>query len=119
MNQVAVLGDRDSVIGYRAIGMTVIELNEASEAVAAIEELIRQQYAVIFLTETVAEKNETYLKTLRERKLPAVIPIPSMEGSTGFGMRQIQESVRRAVGIDLFDREVEENDQNKAGKASD
>ena len=107
MNQVAVLGDRDSVIGYRAIGMTVVELGDASGAPAAISELIQKQYAVIFLTETIAEKNEDYLKTLRVNKLPAIIPIPSMEGSTGFGMRQIQESVRRAVGIDLFERDVE------------
>ena len=107
MYQVAVMGDRDSVIGYRAVGMTVVAIDNPADAVPAIEQLIQARYAVVFITETLAEKNETYLKTLRDRRLPAIIPIPSMQGSTGLGLRQIQESVRRAVGIDLFDREDE------------
>ncbi len=105
MYQVAVLGDRDSVIGYRAVGMTVVPLEETDDAVPVISQLVRDRYAVIFLTETIAQKYETYLKTLRDRRIPAIIPIPSMQGSTGLGLRQIRESLRRAVGIDLFERE--------------
>lgn len=105
MYQVAVLGDRDSVIGYRAVGMTVVALEESDDAVPVISQLVRDRYAVIFLTEPVAQKCAAYLKTLRDRRIPAIIPIPSMRGSTGLGLRQIRESVRRAVGIDLFEHE--------------
>ena len=107
MYQVAVMGDRDSMIGYRAVGMTVVAIEDPADAAPAIEQLIQARYAVIFITEALAETNEAYLKTLRNISLPAIIPIPSMQGSTGLGMRQIKESVRRAVGIDLFDRDDE------------
>lgn len=105
MYGVAVLGDRDSVIGYRALGMTVIDIDEPQDVISAIDELMADHYSVIFLTETLAEKNQDELKKYRDRGLPSIIPIPSMKGSTGFGMRQISESVRRAVGINLFDQE--------------
>ncbi len=111
MYQVAVVGDRDTVVGYRAIGMTVVALDDPAEAVPALEALIRNNVAVIFLTETIAEQHEAYLSDLRKQRLPAIIPIPSMEGSTGFGMKQIQEAVRRAVGIDLFEQEADREDE--------
>ncbi len=104
MYQVAVLGDRDSVMGYRALGMTVVVVDEPSKAANMIEQLIADHYAVIFLTEEVAEQNEAYLNQLRERRLPSIIPIPSLRGSTGLGIKRIEESVRSAVGVDLLEQ---------------
>jgi vacuolar-type H+-ATPase subunit F/Vma7 len=31
-----------------------------------------------------------------------VIPIPSIAGTTGLGMFQVRESVKKAVGMDIF-----------------
>ena len=59
MYQVAVLGDRDSVMGYRALGMTVVAVDDAAEAAQLIEQLADDHYAVIFLTEAIAEAKET------------------------------------------------------------
>ncbi|NLM76545.1 MAG: V-type ATP synthase subunit F [Ruminococcaceae bacterium] len=110
MYQVAVVGDHDSIMGYRALGMTVVAVDNAADAMPHIERLVDDHYAVIFLTEAVAEANTAYLKQLRERRLPAVIPIPSLHGSSGFGLKQVRDSVRRAVGIDLSSQ-AEETDQ--------
>ncbi|MEA4889461.1 MAG: V-type ATP synthase subunit F [Clostridiaceae bacterium] len=102
MYQVAVIGDRDSVIGFRALGMTVLETDDPADAANKIHQLVEQRYVVIFLTEKLAECNQEYLQLLRSQSLPAIIPIPSITGSTGLGMRQVRESVKRAVGMDLF-----------------
>jgi V/A-type H+/Na+-transporting ATPase subunit F len=109
MYGVAVLGDQDSVMGFRALGMTVIEIDEPKEVIPAIDQLMADRYSVVFLTEALAEHNQDDLRKYRDRALPSIIPIPSMKGSTGFGMRQIRESVRRAVGINLFDQEDSQN----------
>lgn len=105
MYEVAVIGDRDSVIGFRALGMTVLETNDPAAAEQMIRQLVQNRYAVIFITEILAEQNQGFLRTLRSQRLPAIIPIPSLTGSTGLGMRQVRESVRRAAGIDLLERE--------------
>lgn len=105
MNKVGVIGDRDSVIGFRALSMTVLEATDAAEAARHLHNLVDENFAVIFITENLAEGNNEYLKELRSRKLPAVIPIPSLTGTTGLGMRQVHESVRKAVGMDLLSRE--------------
>ncbi len=109
MYQVGVIGDRDSVMGYRALGMAVVEAKNPQEAADAVDELVNNHYAVIFLTEVLAEAIAQHLQQYRERRLPAIIPIPSIQGSTGYGLRQISESVRRAVGIDLFSHDDEQD----------
>lgn len=105
MNNVGVIGDRDSVIGFRALSMTVLEARDAEEAGHHLRNLVSENFAVIFITEALAEDNWEYLQSIRSQKLPAIIPIPSLTGSTGLGMRQVRESVRRAVGMDLLSQD--------------
>lgn len=102
MYQVGVIGDRDSIIGFKALGMTVVEADTAADAARQIRKMVDQNYAVIYITEALAEENHELLQELRDKRLPAVIPIPSIMGTTGLGMRQVSESVRKAVGIDIF-----------------
>lgn len=111
MYRIGVIGDRDSVIGFRAIGMSVFDTDLPEEAAGYLRQLVRENYAVIFITEKLAEENLELLRDLRSQKLPAVIPIPSITGSTGIGMKQVRESVRKAVGMDLFGSE-----DNKFGR---
>ena len=113
MYGVAIIGDRDSVIGFRALGMTVFEADDPDLAGEKLRQLVQQRYAVIYVTEILAEYHHEYLQSLRSQKLPAVIPIPSLTGSTGLGMRQVRESVRRAVGMDLIEREQDQTDQSE------
>lgn len=101
--QVGVIGDRDSIIGFKALGMTVMEAQTAEDAQKLIQFMVEQDFSVIYITEALAEGNLELIKDLRARRLPAIIPIPSITGSTGLGMRQVRESVRKAVGIDIFD----------------
>lgn len=105
MHKIGVIGDRDSIIGFRALSMTVLEAADAAEAGQHLKRLVQENFAVIFITEALAEGNQDYLKYLRSQRLPAVIPIPSLQGTTGLGMRQVHESVRRAVGINLLSQD--------------
>lgn len=105
MYKIGVIGDRDSVIGFKAIGMSVFDTELADQAAEYLRQMVRENYAVIFITEKLAEENLDLLRELRSQKLPSVIPIPSITGSTGIGMKQVRESVRKAVGMDIFGSE--------------
>ena len=108
MYKVGVIGDRDSIIGFRALGMTVLDVADSEQAAQVLRKLVDENYAVIFITEVLAQDNQDLLRELRSRKLPAVIPIPSLTGSTGLGMRQVHESVKKAVGMDIFAHDDED-----------
>lgn len=104
-NGVAVVGDKDSVLAFKATGLDVFPVASVAEAIEKIHALARH-YAVIFVTEKVYEDAETIIKRYQTRPYPVIVPIPSAEGNSGVGMRGIKANVEKAIGADiLFDKE--------------
>ena len=45
---------------------------------------------------------EEQIARYRSRTYPAIIPIPSSNGSTGYGIENIKKDVEKAVGTDIL-----------------
>ena len=102
---IAVVGDKDSVLAFKAIGLEVYPVDSAEEAEERVKKLART-HSVIFLTDRIAEKIEPLIARYKARPYPVVVPIPSAEGSSGFGMKGVRANVEKAIGADiLFERE--------------
>lgn len=100
-NKIAVVGDKDSVLAFRAIGVEVFAVNGFFEAREIVKKLARE-YAVIFLTEELAKELVTLTDRYKARAYPVILPIPSAAGSTGFGMDGIKKDVEKAIGADIL-----------------
>ena len=100
--KLAVIGDRDSVLAFKAIGADVYSAKNGFEAGDILKELSKGDTAVIFITEQLAAELEETLKKLKTRPYPAVIPIPSAAGSNGFGLSGVKKDVEKAVGVDIL-----------------
>lgn len=99
---IAVLGDRDSIYCYAALGMDTFPVSDPEEGRSTLEQLANRRYAVIYITEQLAEELEAELIRYRDQAIPAIIPIPGVTGGTGFGMKAVRQSVERAVGSDII-----------------
>lgn len=102
MYKVAVMGDRDSIYGFAALGLETFPVTEQAEAAKLLRKIAENDYAVIYITEALAEKLETELDFYREQRLPAIIPIPGVFGNTGKGIENVKKSVEQAVGSDII-----------------
>lgn len=100
--KVAVIGDKDSVAVFQAAGADVFTAANEFEAAEALRKLIKDEYAVVFVTEDVAVKISDRIEALKTRAYPVVIPIPSGSGSNGYGMRGIKKDVEKAIGADIL-----------------
>ncbi len=100
-NRVAVIGDKDSVLAFRALGVDVFDAKNPTEAGERLKRLARD-YSVIFITEDIAVEIADVLKRYKTRPYPAVIPIPSANGSNGFGMAGLSKDVEKAIGSDIL-----------------
>jgi len=108
MYKIAVLGDRDSIYGFAALGLDIFPVSvsdDTAEAGKKLKELAEGDYAVIYITEALAVKLESEIQHYRSERLPAIIPIPGVYGNTGIGMRMVKKSVEQAVGSDILFRE--------------
>ena len=106
MYKIGIIGERDSVLGFMALGFSVHEAAEPETAAKLLEKLVRSgEYAILFLTESLAAAMEEELSRYKDLPLPAVVSIPGQEGSTGYGMNNIRSAVERAVGADILFKE--------------
>jgi len=107
MYKIAVLGDRDSIYGYAALGLDTYPVKDTEEAAKILKKLAEGKYAVIYITESLQAVLETEIDRYATEPLPAIIPIPGVSGNTGKGMRSVKKSVERAVGSDIiFNNEI-------------
>lgn len=105
MHKIAVIGDKDSVLGFMAVGFTVRIADDETTAAAELHTLAADDYAVIYITERLAQKIEADILKYRDAPLPAIITIPGKDGKTGYGMASIKKSVEHAVGADILFKE--------------
>lgn len=101
MYKIAVVGDKESIFGFSAIGMDIYPAYEEDEIKSLIPRLIEENYAIIYITENVSIKAKKYLEKLQKNKIPAIITIPSNTGNLNYGENRIKEMVQKAVGIEI------------------
>lgn len=102
MYKIAVLGDRDSVLGFRALGLTVFPVEEDQQAQRTLHRLAREDYAVIYVTEQLAAAISADIDRYKDSITPAIILIPGKGGSLGLGSGALKKAVERAVGADIL-----------------
>jgi len=102
MYKVGVIGDRDSVLGFKAVGLSVFPCASADEARKTLHQIIKEHYAIIFITENFAKDMQEAMDQYKDRKLPAIVPIPGMDGNYGVGFEKLKKSVERAIGADIL-----------------
>ncbi len=106
MCKIAVVGDRDSILGFKALGISIFPVQERDEAARKLRQMAQQEYAIIFITEPMLTELATLIQDLNREVFPAIIPIPNNRGSTGAAMERLRQLVEKAVGVDiLFQKE--------------
>ncbi len=100
--KIAVVGDWESVMGFRALGLETCPASTPENAREEIRRLVHEDCAVIYLTETLAKALGDVLDKYKDELRPAIILIPGREGSLGIGRENIQRAIERAVGADIL-----------------
>jgi len=101
MNKIGVVGDLDSVIGFKSLGIDVFPA-AGGEVMKVINRLATGGYAIIFVTEQAAEAAAETIDRYKTSPFPAIIPIPGNRGTTGFGMKGIYDNVEKAIGANIL-----------------
>ncbi|MDR3121721.1 MAG: V-type ATP synthase subunit F, partial [Clostridiales bacterium] len=54
MYKIGVIGDKDSILGFKAVGFDVFPVGDAASAAHALREAAAGEYAVLYITEQAA-----------------------------------------------------------------
>lgn len=102
MYRIAVIGDRDSIYGFAALGLDIFPVENGEDASTKLKTLCTGEYAVIYITESLMGEYEKELMHYREQQIPAIIPIPGITGNNGMGIAAVKQFVEKAVGSDII-----------------
>lgn len=102
MYKIAVMGDMDSVLGFKALGLEVCPVSNPEAGRLALHRMAKDEYAIIYMTEQLASQLQPEIARYKEALTPAIILIPGKEGSLGIGMANVKTAVEQAVGADIL-----------------
>lgn len=102
MYKLAVLGDRESILGYKTLGFEVCPAENGDVGKRELKRLAENGTAIIYITEQLACRIEDEIAKYKDLPIPAIILVPGKEGSLGIGMKGVHSSVERAVGADIL-----------------
>lgn len=114
MFKIGIIGKRDEVLGFMALGFSVHEAATVEDAAKELHTMARsQEYGVIFVVEDYAIRLEDEIARYRNLPTTAIVSIPGPQGSTGYGMNNLRHSVERAVGADILFKNNEPTQSEK------
>lgn len=104
MLKIAVMGDRATVMGFKALGLEIFPVESAEEARGVFRRITRpgEDYAIIYVEEGIAKDLAAEIDKFKDTPTPAIILIPGREGPLGLGQSALKAAVERAVGSDIL-----------------
>ncbi|MBS6942072.1 MAG: V-type ATP synthase subunit F [Clostridiales bacterium] len=104
MPSVAVIGDRERVAGFAALGLDGYPAHTRAEAETALEKAQRAGCALILVTAEAARLVSERLDRLRQKEGPLVLILPD-EAKPGQADRALETVLRQAAGAGLWGEE--------------
>ena len=104
MYKIAVMGGRDTVMGFKALGLDTYPVSDDEEAKHVFSKITasEENYAVIYLEETLSKTLSDQISRFIDKVTPAIILIPGRDGSKGLGLTALHDAVIRAIGTDIL-----------------
>ncbi len=112
--QMGVVGEKDAVLAFRALGMEVVDTTTPAQVAAGVHQLVQSGIRVIFITEAAAKMGKETMSRYRSDPNVTIIPIPGTTGTDGFAIKQVRENVEKAIGADILFQQ-NNNESKKEG----
>lgn len=110
--KMAIIGDGDSVLAFTACGVKAFSVDSVENAENLIKKLAKE-YQIIFITDVIAKQIDEVIKRYTSATFPIILPLPSKDGSNGYGMEGVKRAMEKALGVDIL---FNEHNSDKDGE---
>ena len=103
MSDVAIIGDIDTVTGFKLGGVKKgIIVNNDEEAKNALDELLNDEISIIIITQVLANDIREHInRKIGSDVLPMIIEIPDKDGSSEGSSDQMNDLIKSVIGVEM------------------
>ncbi len=88
----AIIGERKTVSIFESLGLRAFSAKNNEEFKKIVEEIEKENYAILFICQSIAKANEKEVEKMFQKSLPAVVIVPDVgEKSSQIYLRKILE----------------------------
>jgi V/A-type H+-transporting ATPase subunit F len=100
-DKIAVIGERELVLGFKLIGIQDVYINSGREAITKFAELLNaKQYNLIMLSESLRGDMDSNLLRLASTSLKPIVIFVPVPGS-GAKQESVERLAKRILGVDI------------------
>lgn len=106
--KIAIIGDSDTVSGFRALGVEVFNAHNGEEAMEHLRTIKGDstkttRYAIVCIIEDLLKDiDQTEYAKVVAGPLPAVVILPGTNGTQGFAIGRLRRLAEQAVGASII-----------------
>ena len=102
-SKIAVIGDADTVVGFRLAGLTKTSVSSDTQTTRrALTGYARDQdVSLVIITERLAEQIRDTIEEISTNPYPVIVEIPDKRGRLEDKENPLRRLVKRAIGVEL------------------
>ena len=100
-DKIAVIGSKDSVLVFKAVGCDVFGVDSEHKTRVALNKAI-SQYKMILITDDYAKYVKDIISDTKTTAYPVVLVIPSGTRKSNYALNKINEDVEKALGVNIL-----------------
>jgi V/A-type H+-transporting ATPase subunit F len=102
MYNIAMVGDSDSIIGFKLLGISLFPISNKEETIEILNKLVKDKFAVIFITEEIAIQIFEKIEELQKNNFPSIVIIPNKYENKNLGLKILKKNIEKAIGKDIL-----------------
>ncbi|MGR3309610.1 MAG: V-type ATP synthase subunit F [Candidatus Brocadiales bacterium] len=105
MFKVVAVGEKDLIIGFKAVGVELVPVKSPSEVDVVLEKLSQDtSVGLILITETIAEECLDVISSFRDESPVVILIVPSHLPTKHISMLEMKRDIEKAVGVDMLSK---------------
>lgn len=107
MSNIAIIGEKEIIIGFNLLGIKLFYANTPEEAIRALKECEQNHFSIVFITNEIAMTIISEIEQYQAISSMAISILPNRSEDTKISMEILKKNVEKAVGTDILFRKEE------------
>ncbi len=104
MSKIALIGEKEIIIGFNLVGLKLFPVTKSEEAIKALADCAQGNYAIVFITNEIAQTMIEDIEKYQKVSSMTICILPSRTKETALSINILRKNVEKAVGTDILFR---------------